>query len=331
VGFSIVRDSANFSIAGSTRCFDVVFVHFERNRDEFVQTFGIAKERVGVIVHGNERIFDELRRADITPASLRARLGILQRAGRPLFGTLSRYKGVDVLLDASRRFIMRPARISSSPDIRFTISMSLCIRSRRADSALTTSSRGCLNTSAQTKSRPGWNWRPSSCFPIATSIRSGALQIAQTFGVPIVASAIGAMQDVIEDRRSGLLVPPEDPKALAARQSVCSRTALSRASLERERLLRREGHIRGKRCRARSPPLLISDLINGPSFADEDAKLEVSYRGFQMTAVVVLVIASSAPAIAQPHAVRHQALSVTKSSCSFFSFGNFFYFVRSAK
>jgi len=35
----------------------------------------------------------------------------------------------------------------------------------------------------------------------------------------------------------------------------------------------------------------------------EDAKLEVSYRGFQMTAVVVLVIASSAPAIfAQPHA-----------------------------
>ncbi|HEY8181226.1 MAG TPA: glycosyltransferase, partial [Thermoanaerobaculia bacterium] len=82
------------------KLFDVVFVHFERNRDEFVQTFGIPKERVGVIVHGNERIFHELRRPDITPASLRARLGICDAPVVLFFGTLSRYKGVDVLIEA---------------------------------------------------------------------------------------------------------------------------------------------------------------------------------------------------------------------------------------
>jgi glycosyltransferase involved in cell wall biosynthesis len=52
-------------------------------------------------------------------------------------------------------------------------------------------------------------------FPYREIYQSGALQVAQTFGVPIVASAVGAMQDVIVDGTSGLLVPPEDPEALA--------------------------------------------------------------------------------------------------------------------
>ncbi len=38
----------------------------------------------------------------------------------------------------------------------------------------------------------------------------------RALGVPIVASAVGAMQDVIEHEVSGLLVPPEEPAALAA-------------------------------------------------------------------------------------------------------------------
>jgi len=51
-------------------------------------------------------------------------------------------------------------------------------------------------------------------FPYRDIYQSGALHVAQTFGVPIVASAIGAMQDVIEHDVSGLLVPPENPEAL---------------------------------------------------------------------------------------------------------------------
>ena len=45
---------------------------------------------------------------------------------------------------------------------------------------------------------------------------SGVLMTALTFGRPIVASAIGAFAEMLEDRRHGLLVPPDDPASLAA-------------------------------------------------------------------------------------------------------------------
>jgi len=68
------------------------------------------------------------------------------------------------------------------------------------------------------------------------------------------------MQDVIEDRRSGLLVPPEDPKALRARPNPSARGRRFRAlSLERERLLRREAIFVGNGVAHDHRHVLISD------------------------------------------------------------------------
>jgi glycosyltransferase involved in cell wall biosynthesis len=90
--------------------FDLVFVHFERNRGEFVQTFGVPEKRVGVIVHGNEEIFRELRAPGSDATSLRERVGLGPDEPAVLFfGTLSRYKGIDVLLDAFPR-VLRETR-----------------------------------------------------------------------------------------------------------------------------------------------------------------------------------------------------------------------------
>jgi glycosyltransferase involved in cell wall biosynthesis len=51
--------------------------------------------------------------------------------------------------------------------------------------------------------------------PYRQIFQSGVLPVAQTFGRPVVAAAIGALPEAIEDGRTGLLVPPEDPAALA--------------------------------------------------------------------------------------------------------------------
>jgi glycosyltransferase involved in cell wall biosynthesis len=197
------------------KLFDVVFVHFERNRDEFVRTFGIAKKRVGVIVHGNERIFDELRRPDITPATLRSRLGIGDAPVVLFFGTLSRYKGIDVLLDAFppiQRETGARLVIAGYPFHDFDVALHQH-QARRlgVDDCVT-----WVPEYISSDEVAAWMELASVIvFPYRDIYQSGALQIAQTFGVPIVASAIGAMQDVIEDGQSGLLVPPEDPQALA--------------------------------------------------------------------------------------------------------------------
>ena len=57
------------------------------------------------------------------------------------------------------------------------------------------------------------------CFALASTRTEGVPQsLLQAFaaGTPVVATRIGGIPQVVEDGRTGLLVPPEDPRALAA-------------------------------------------------------------------------------------------------------------------
>ena len=196
--------------------FDLVFVHFDRNRGEFIETFGVPEKRVGVIVHGNEEIFRELRAPGSDAASLRKRVGLGPEEPVVLFfGTLSRYKGIDVLLDAFPR-VLRTANarlvIVGYPTADFDLAahQEQARRNGIADSVL------WLPEYISSGDVAAWMELASVIvFPYRDIYQSGALHVPQTFGVPIVASAIGAMQDVIENEVSGLLVEKENPDALA--------------------------------------------------------------------------------------------------------------------
>ena len=52
-------------------------------------------------------------------------------------------------------------------------------------------------------------------------------------GRPLIASAVGGLKDWIEDRRNGLLVPPDDPAALAAAMGALLEDAALVAKLSR--------------------------------------------------------------------------------------------------
>ncbi|MFP5245939.1 MAG: glycosyltransferase family 4 protein [Thermoanaerobaculia bacterium] len=196
--------------------FDRVFVHFDRNRHELTDTFGIPQNRVGVIVHGNELIFDELRTPGIDAATLRARAGVgPQEPMILLFGLLSRYKGADILLQAFPRVRKETGAklvFAGYPSDDFDLPMhqELARKLGVADSVV------WVPEYIPSGHVAAWMEAASVIvFPYRDIYQSGALHVAQTFGVPIVASAIGAMQDVIENEVSGLLVPPENPDALA--------------------------------------------------------------------------------------------------------------------
>jgi glycosyltransferase involved in cell wall biosynthesis len=196
--------------------FDVVFVHFERNRAEFLQSFGVDPAKVGVIVHGNEDIFRELRTPGVDAGALRRRIGL--PAGEPVvlfFGTLSRYKGTDVLIEAFARVRQTTSAhlvLAGFPFHDFDVAAHQQLtRKLGVETSVT-----WVPEYIDSGDVAGWMELASVIvFPYRDIYQSGALHVAQTFGVPTIASGIGAMQDVLTHEVSGLLVPPNDVGALA--------------------------------------------------------------------------------------------------------------------
>jgi glycosyltransferase involved in cell wall biosynthesis len=199
------------------KLFDVVFVHFERNRAEFLKSFGVDPAKVGVIVHGNEEIFRELRTPGVDANTLRRRLGL--PANEPVvlfFGTLSRYKGTDVLIEAFARVQQQTGArlvLAGFPFHDFDVAAHQELTRKLGIERSVTWVPEYIDSGDVA----AWMELASViAFPYRDIYQSGALHIAQTFGVPTIASAIGAMQDVLVDEVSGLLVPPGDVDALAA-------------------------------------------------------------------------------------------------------------------
>jgi len=74
--------------------------------------------------------------------------------------------------------------------------------------------------------------------PYRAISHSGVVQIARGFGLPVVASDVGGMREIVSDGRTGLLVPPEDSQALAAAMARFFDQALAgpfRRNLEMEK------------------------------------------------------------------------------------------------
>jgi glycosyltransferase involved in cell wall biosynthesis len=51
--------------------------------------------------------------------------------------------------------------------------------------------------------------------PYVTATQSGIIQIAYSFGIPVVTTNVGGLPEVVEDGTTGYLVPPKDASALA--------------------------------------------------------------------------------------------------------------------
>jgi glycosyltransferase involved in cell wall biosynthesis len=212
------------------RQFDLVFVHFERNREEFQKSFGVPAHRIGVIVHGNEEIFNDLRSTAVDPSTLRKRIGLgVDDPVVLFFGTLSRYKGVDLLLRAFAKAEVRGAKLvlAGYPFHDFDLA------AHQEMARQLGIEESVIWVAEYIASEEVVAWMKLAAvivFPYRDIFQSGALHVAQTFGAPIIASAVGAMQDVITSESSGLLVPPEQigPLADAVRRLLSDRPLAER-------------------------------------------------------------------------------------------------------
>ena len=191
------------------KLFDLVFLHHDVNRDEFLARFPESDQRVRTIVHGNEEIFLELRDSSITAAKVRERLGLEPDDQVVLFfGSLSAYKGIDLLLDAFGGIAGQHPRarlIVAGPPL---ADFKLEHHPPRENVQIVPSYIEAGEVAA---------WMEMAAvvvYPYREIHQSGALQIALTLGAPVVATRVGANAEVIRDGVSGLLVPPNDAGAL---------------------------------------------------------------------------------------------------------------------
>lgn len=198
------------------RQFDSVFVHFTPNREAFESAFGLH-DRITTIVHGNEAIFDALRNRALNAERLRRDLSISPSAQVVLlFGALSRYKRVDVLIEAFAR--MR----GSLPDAHLVLAgfpVGLDPDSLRAAAGQAGIEDAFTLVPQYLESDAVAAWMELASvvvFPYESVFQSGAVHVPLTFGRPVIATAVGAMPQVVEHERTGLLVPAGDAGALAA-------------------------------------------------------------------------------------------------------------------
>jgi glycosyltransferase involved in cell wall biosynthesis len=204
-------------LATAYRQFRHIFVHYETNRRALLAAFSVDPGRVTSIEHGHEALFERLRSTTVTASALRRQLNLA--AGDPvvlLFGTLTRYKGCDLLLQAFHDVI---ARVPNAHLV--------CAGYPAADFDLDAHRRMARDLGIADRVRfvpqyiegfavGGWmDVAAVAVFPYRAGFQSGAVALAQTFGLPVIVSAVGAMPAMVRNGETGLVVPPGNPSLLA--------------------------------------------------------------------------------------------------------------------
>jgi len=180
---------------------DLVFVHGETSRREFDELWPGA--RLAIIPHGDERVFGE----EPPPPSPEPRA--------LFFGDWRRVKGLDVLLDCF------DAVSAELPGARLTIAGSPSPEEGGAGAVLAWAAERPGRVDVQPRYVPLEEVRELFgqarvvVLPYRVGYQSGVLHLAMTMGRAVVVTDVGDLSGAVEDGRTGLVVPPADPQALA--------------------------------------------------------------------------------------------------------------------
>jgi glycosyltransferase involved in cell wall biosynthesis len=182
-------------------------------RRDFERAYGDLPAHRITIPHGNEDLFRALR----VPGDPRARYGLPDEAQVVLFfGGVRPSKGVGDLVEAF-------ARLPRDPLTRLVVAgypsreMRVDVLRKRVE-RLGVADRVTLDLRYIEPGEVAGVLELAAvvALPYRSATQSGVVQLAYSFGRPVVATAVGGLAEAVEEGRSGLLVPPEDPAALAA-------------------------------------------------------------------------------------------------------------------
>lgn len=158
-------------------------------------------------------IYDHFPITEMTSSEARERLGLSQREKVLLFfGLVRHYKGVDTLLKAMElltdmadlKLLIVGEVYGKKEDLLFGVEQFPSDKVRIVDRFI--------------PEREAEVWFKAAdvvVLPYRSATQSGVIPLAYHYSKPVIATKVGGLGEVVEDKVSGLLVPPEDPPALA--------------------------------------------------------------------------------------------------------------------
>jgi glycosyltransferase involved in cell wall biosynthesis len=198
--------------------FSTLFFHANNNLERFQELFDISPERLKIIDHGNENIFIEFAKLSIHSENLRVMYNLEENANIVLFfGLLSPSKGIPDLIDAFAIVVDKyptvklliagyPSKYVDPQDYKNQVEK-LKLRKN-----IIFDLRYIPNESVAEL----MNLAKVVVYPYTSSTQSGALQVAYSFGKPVIVTDVGGLPEVVEHGKSGLIVPPHSTNELAA-------------------------------------------------------------------------------------------------------------------
>ena len=203
------------------RSFSKIFFLSEDSRTRFLSLFNSVNERSAIsIPHGNSGWLTGIQ-SPVQEVNLHSRYGVLEHERVLLFfGLLAPSKGVEDLIEAFSLALQ-------SCDARLVIAgyPTKFINAGRIKHLLDTfgiADKVILDLRYIPLDEIGalMDLATAVVYPYRSSTQSGSLQVAYTFGKPVIATAVGGLPEVVEDGKSGFLVHPNSAMDLAEKISV---------------------------------------------------------------------------------------------------------------
>lgn len=189
---------------------DRVVVHVNSAREQIVEEFGIPFSKVAVIPHGHFGYLDEYEAAPLEELDIR----LADKKVVLFFGQVQPYKRLDLLIDAMPEI----CQIEPAAHLLVVGKFGNDLRryARQVDSLKLDDSVTFVDRFVPDRIIPSLAALATiAVFPYERICQSGAAIAMASLGVPVIATSVGGLSDIVEPGASGELVAPGDVNALA--------------------------------------------------------------------------------------------------------------------